>query len=68
MPFIETFLTGIEKLRLMIVEFIINDLTDVPISRDYVIEKRRHSFGLNRNAEYKGNVILEDDDLHISIP
>ncbi|CAF3211177.1 unnamed protein product [Rotaria sp. Silwood2] len=68
MPFIETFLTGFEKLRLMIVEFLINDLPDVPISRDYVTEKRRQSFGLNRNDEYKVNVLLGDDDLRISIP
>ncbi|CAF1471388.1 unnamed protein product [Rotaria sordida] len=67
-PVIDTFLAGFGKLRFMIVEFVGNDLPDVPISRNYVIEKRRQSFGLNRNDEYKVNVMLGDDDLHISIP
>jgi hypothetical protein len=65
---IDTFLTGFEQLHLIIVEFVSNRLPCSPISRDYVIEKRRHSFGLNRNDEYKVNVILGDDNLRISIP
>ncbi|CAF3871959.1 unnamed protein product [Rotaria sordida] len=56
------------KLRFMIVEFVHNGLPDVPISRNYIIEKRRQSFGLNRNDEYKVNVMLGDDDLRIWIP
>ncbi|CAF1472956.1 unnamed protein product, partial [Rotaria sp. Silwood1] len=67
-PVIDTFLAGFRKLRFMIVEIVHNGLPDVPISRNYIIEKRRQSFGLNRNDEYKVNVILGDDDLRIWIP
>ncbi|CAF1462892.1 unnamed protein product [Rotaria sordida] len=67
-PVIDTFLGGFRKLRFMIVEFVHNGLPDVPISRNYIIEKRRQSFGLNRNDEYKVNVMLGDDDLRIWIP
>ncbi|CAF3296569.1 unnamed protein product [Rotaria sp. Silwood2] len=56
------------KLRFIIVEFVHNGLPDVPISRNYIIEKRRQSFGLNRNDEYKVNIMLGDDDLRIWIP
>jgi len=67
-PIIDIFLTGFAKLHFIIVEFLSNRLPCNPISRDYVIEKRRQSFGLNRNDEYKVNVILGDDDLRIWIP
>jgi hypothetical protein len=67
-PTIDIFLTCLAKLRFIIVEFLSNRLPDNLISRDYVIEKRRQSSGLNRNDEYKVNVILGDDDLRIWIP
>jgi hypothetical protein len=65
---IDIFLTGFAKLHLVIVEFIGDHLLSNPISRDYVIEKRRQSFGLNKNDEYKVNVVLTDDNLCIWIP
>lgn len=65
---IDIFLTGFAKLHLIIVEFIGDHLSSNSISRDYVIEKRRQSFGLNKNDEYKVNVTFGDDYLCISIP
>jgi len=68
LPVIDIFLAGFAKLRFIIVEFSSNRLSGDPISREHVIEKRRQSFGLNRNDEYKVNVIIGDDDLRIWIP
>ena len=67
-PIIDIFLTGFAKLHLIIVEFICGCVASNPISRDHIIEKRRQSFGLHKNDEYKVNVTLEDDKLSIWIP
>ena len=66
-PIVDVFLGGLAKLRRLIVQFSHGSLLDDPIRRDYVIEKRRRSVGLDKNDEYKVIVIIEHHKLLISL-
>jgi hypothetical protein len=67
-PIVDIFLGGLAKLRLIAIEFFHDSLLDDLFPRDYIIEKRRQSFGLNENNEYKVAVKIEDRTLLIRIP
>jgi hypothetical protein len=64
-PIVDILLGGLPKLHLLIVQFYHDSLLDDPCPREYIIEKRRQSFGLNKNDEYKVNVQIEDHKLLI---
>jgi hypothetical protein len=64
-PIVDIFLGGLAKLHLLVVRFSDDSLLDDPCPREYVIEKRRQSFGLNKNDEYKVIVKIEDYKLSI---
>ena len=65
---VDILIDGLPKLRRLVVQFFHDSLLDDPISKDYIIEKRRQSFGLNRNDEYKVVVTEKAYQLFISIP
>ncbi|CAF4115690.1 unnamed protein product [Rotaria sordida] len=64
-PIIDIFLASLAKLRFLKIHFKYDSLLDDPCSRNYVIDKRRQSFGLNKNDEYKVIVKIEDHQLYI---
>jgi hypothetical protein len=64
-PIVDIFLSNLAKLRHLIVRFSHNSLLNDPCPREYVIEKRRQSFGLDKNNEYKVIVKIEDHKLLI---
>lgn len=68
LPIVDIFLCGLPKLRHIIIEFCYEKLIENKISRDHVIEKRRQSFGLNRNDEDKVIVRAEAHIVYIWIP
>ncbi|CAF1310807.1 unnamed protein product [Adineta ricciae] len=68
-PLVDIFVGGLKMLRHLVMGFSHEGLIDDAISRDHVIEKRRQSFGLNRNDECKVVVKIEDHNtLYIWIP
>jgi hypothetical protein len=67
-PIVDSFLCGLAKLHSMIIHLRNSSLLDDPFSRNYVIEKRRQSFSLNKNEEDKVVVKIEDQLLSIYFP
>jgi hypothetical protein len=66
-PVIDIFLGELIKLQLITIHFKHNSLLDNPFSRNYVIEKRRQSFHLNKSDENKIAVIVDDQQLRIRL-
>jgi hypothetical protein len=66
-PIVDIFLSGLAKLRFIIVDFKHDSLLDDPFSRNYIIDKRRQSFDLNKNDEDKIIVSIEDQTLYIRV-
>jgi len=57
LPSIDIFLSHLPKLHHISIELYLDTFPYIPISCEYVIEKRRQAFGLKRND--KDNVIVK---------
>jgi hypothetical protein len=66
-PIVDIFLSGLAKLRVILIHFTNVSLLDDPFSRNYVIYKRRQSFGLSQSDEDKVVVEIEDKTLYIGV-
>ena len=64
-PIVDILLGGLAKLHLLFVRFDHDSLLDDPCPRVYVIKKRRQSFSLKKNDEYKVFVKTEEHKLFI---
>ena len=66
-PIVDIFLDGLAKLCLIIIQSQHNFLLDDPLSRQYIIDKRRQSFGLSKDNENKVVVKIEEQILYIRV-
>jgi len=66
-PIVDIFLSGLAKLCFIVIDFEHDTLLDDPFPRNYIIDKRRQSFHLNKNDEDKIIVKIENRTLYIRV-